>query len=525
MISESSPWTRSAELKSPQKGIPFSMHFGFPSLLNPLENFSKFNPEAPIFIPKEKTEENNNDPQKWLDLIKKEEENGKLEECQRLILLGLSYCPHNESLLLKGIKFHEQRRNRNAARAILSKIQDVPLEKTWKVVLEGALMEARAGNIQVSRKIFQYLMKNSPTHGPIYHEFANFEENQGKEDLAIEILEKGILALPKYGPLWFTLFQYLEKKGSIEKLRETIERSLLTISKELVWKVYYEAASFEERQGNIQNARENLIQSCLYSLPTLRWKVWVAGSKLELKQGNIQLSKSLLNKALEEVPYKTKALILLECSKMEEDLGNIEKAREIMSRAKKEAKHEWKVYLESILFEIRIGDKNRAIEEAKEALSIHQRTGRLWAILIQLTDDEDTKLKIFQEALLQVPKSGEVWCEGARIRMTPSSKFDLKKAKKYLKFAINFTPQYGDSFIEYLKLKILKGPFTENQMIRFEQKCIHSDPNYGPLWFQFKLSPLDNVKDILKRAKQFISLELYQRRNEFQRKIIEQDSK
>jgi len=322
-----------------------------------------------------------------------------------------------------------------------------------------------------------------------------------------------------------SLFSNSLKKGSIEKLRETVEKSLSTISKELVWKVYYEAAHFEERKGNLERARENLINSCLYSLPTLRWKVWVAGSKFELKQGNFQLAKLLLNKALEEVPYKTKAIILLECSKMEEDIGNIERAREIMSRAKKEAKHEWKVYLESILFEMRIGELDKAREEAKDALVIHPRTGRLWAIMIQLTDDEDQKLKLFQEALLQVPKSGEVWCEGARIRMNPSSKFDLKKAKKYLKFAINFTPQYGDSFIEYLKLKILIGPFTEHQMIRFEQKCIHSDPNYGPLWFQFKLTPLDNVKEVLKRAKQFISLELFERRNEFQKKIIQQDSK
>jgi len=222
ITSESSPWTRSAELKSPQKGIPFSMHFGFPSLLNPLESFSKiefnldyftkFNPEAPSFVPKEKNDENNKDPQKWLDLIKKEEENGKMEECHRLISLGLSYCPYNEALLLRGIKFHEQRKNRNAARALLSKIQDVSLEKTWKVILEGALMEARAGNIQTSRRIFQHLSKNSPNHGPIHFEFAKFEENLGKEDQAIEIIEKGIAVLPKYGPLWFTLFQFLEKR-------------------------------------------------------------------------------------------------------------------------------------------------------------------------------------------------------------------------------------------------------------------------------------------------------------------------
>ena len=33
--------------------------------------------------------------------------------------------------------------------------------------------------------------------------------------------------------------------------------------------------------------------------------------------------------------------------------------------------------------------------------------------------------------------------------------FDYVQAENYLKFAIQFTPQYGDSFIEMLKLYIL----------------------------------------------------------------------
>jgi la-related protein 1 len=33
--------------------------------------------------------------------------------------------------------------------------------------------------------------------------------------------------------------------------------------------------------------------------------------------------------------------------------------------------------------------------------------------------------------------------------------YDLAKARRFLDFAIYFTPQYGDSFIESLRLKIL----------------------------------------------------------------------
>lgn len=56
------------------------------------------------------------------------------------------------------------------------------------------------------------------------------------------------------------------------------------------------------------------------------------------------------------------------------------------------------------------------------------------------------------QALKEVPKSGEVWCEGARIHLNPlSMAFDLDIAGRYLGFAVQFTPQYGDSFMECLR--------------------------------------------------------------------------
>eukprot|EP00953_Heterococcus_sp_UTEX-ZZ885_P022214 12312-Heterococcus_DN1.PRE.1 len=62
-----------------------------------------------------------------------------------------------------------------------------------------------------------------------------------------------------------------------------------------------------------------------------------------------------------------------------------------------------------------------------------------------------------KQALGEVPKSGEVWCEGARIHLNPlSQSFDLATASQYLEFAIQFTPQYGDSFMECMRLQLLQ---------------------------------------------------------------------
>ena len=88
--------------------------------------------------------------------------------------------------------------------------------------------------------------------------------------------------------------------------------------------------------------------------------------------------------------------------------------------------------------------------------------GRLWASLIQLVHQcacgrrlthraagPSRALFVFLRALQFVSKSGEVWCEGARIFMNPASRFfHLLNASKCLNYAVFFTPQYGDSFIE-----------------------------------------------------------------------------
>jgi hypothetical protein len=50
-----------------------------------------------------------------------------------------------------------------------------------------------------------------------------------------------------------------------------------------------------------------------------------------------------------------------------------------------------------------------------------------------------------------------VWCEGGRIHLNPfSSTFDLDRARRHLYFATRFTPQYGDGFVETIRLELIK---------------------------------------------------------------------
>ncbi len=75
---------------------------------------------------------------------------------------------------------------------------------------------------------------------------------------------------------------------------------------------------------------------------------------------------------------------MLECARLEEYASNLDKARKILAKARKEARFEWRVFLESVLVEMRAGNTAAAIREAQDALTIHPGNGRLWAVLIQL---------------------------------------------------------------------------------------------------------------------------------------------
>lgn len=121
-----------------------------------------------------------------------------------------------------------------------------------------------------------------------------------------------------------------------------------------------------------------------------------------------------------------------------------------MSSAKKLVKGEWKLWFEAVMLEMRNGSFREAEEMVLNSIKVHNATGRLWATLIQLhhaksksKEEFDVAYKTFVKSLHEIPKSGEVWCEGGRLHMsqhTNNKYYNLEKAKKYLEFAIQFTP-------------------------------------------------------------------------------------
>ena len=362
--------------------------------------------------------------QGWLEWSKMEEECGHVKYSLKILRKGLSRCQFNEGLLTKAIKQQEKLHNMEEARGMLSILKHESIERVWKAVLEGALLEARAGRIIVARKFLQYLIQHVPWYGPIYHEAFKLEERDERDDAALTVVKKGLRELPRYGPLWFGLLRVVERRDAKNEMRKWLlggfpqlihmrEEAALAvhcISRELVWKVHFERAQAEERAADAaawgmycatpkgtshrglsttrdvlyRHARLSLVKSLLSCPANLQWKIWLAGARLELSAGSLARARGLLCRAFATVPAKSRSHVYLECSRVEEFANNLDAARRILSRARNEVRGEWKVFLESVLLEARAGNFRGAVRAADEALILHAGTGRLWAILVQI---------------------------------------------------------------------------------------------------------------------------------------------
>jgi len=417
--------------------------------------------------------------QGWLEFSKLEEECGNMKTCAAILRAGIEQCEYNDGLYARAIKHEEKMGDISRARELLSRLKHMGIENVWRTVLEGALLEARSGNHVMARRVLKYLMHHVPWYGPLYLEAYKLEKNLGRSLEASQVVERGLVAIPRYGPLWFGAFKLCEEMDqssqnfTLPRTMSMIDRSTLCVSKEIMWKVHLEAAHMLERSAVefldpandstakvvMDMSRKRFARTILTCPPNLRWKVWLASGRMEVAAGNTDRARALFLRAHQVVPDKGRAVALLECARLEEYVGDTELAKAILCKSRSVSGSDWKVWLESVLLEIRCGNRVRAIELASNALKLHSGTGRLWASLIQLYHNEEGETKQFEtlrQALNAVPKSGEVWCEAARVHLNPFSRsFDLPSARRHLSFATKFTPQYGDGFLETLRLEII----------------------------------------------------------------------
>ena len=82
-------------------------------------------------------------------------------------------------MFIKAIKVDEKLGDYENIRKLIASVDNIPLEKSWRIVLEGALFEGRIGNQAEARKIFDRLLRECKSYGPVYFEASKYEEREG----------------------------------------------------------------------------------------------------------------------------------------------------------------------------------------------------------------------------------------------------------------------------------------------------------------------------------------------------------
>eukprot|EP00931_Biecheleriopsis_adriatica_P115000 TRINITY_DN9085_c0_g1_i1.p1 TRINITY_DN9085_c0_g1~~TRINITY_DN9085_c0_g1_i1.p1 ORF type:complete len:781 (-),score=170.88 TRINITY_DN9085_c0_g1_i1:216-2558(-) len=398
--------------------------------------------------------------QLWLETCRTLDELGELQMCRTLLEHSLECCSPTDQLCLRLVRILERLGDMPALRALAGSLRSEPLDKTQKVLLEAIHAEVRMGNGDVARSLVQSLLKKMPQQGPIYTEACRIEGILGNWQAALSTANQGVQTCPKYGPLWFVLIRITEKVYGASAVKDAAPLALQNICQELHWKVHFEVAAARSRNGALPECRQSIGRAALVCPRHLRWKVWLLAARAELWDGSADACRRLLAQARLDAPARMQVAVCIERARTEEFLGNLNGARVAFGEAHACEGHDWKVFLEHIFMEARQGCLKAAQETAQCALELHPATGRLWSALVALHHSSEgganAAMATFRRAAQEVAKSGEVWCEGARIYMNPlGAYFDLNRANKCLEFAVHLTPQYGDSFLELLRLRFL----------------------------------------------------------------------
>jgi hypothetical protein len=170
-----------------------------------------------------------------------------------------------------------------------------------------------------------------------------------------------------------------------------------------------------------------------------------------------------------------------------------------------------KVYKSKIMFYLKMCIRNGWLKEGLEfvtaniQLQQHPQYAWVYIQLCRLSGEQEAADQLLLHYFPENSRSGEFWTEVARFYLNPfSPHFDLKKAEAYLQYATFLTPQYGDGWIELLRVKLIRGA-EYHEIKEFEESCAHQLPLYGLYWSYFRHDCFEPAIKVIQRAHEHIA--------------------
>lgn len=458
-------------------------------------------------------------PASWIDRAKLLDEIGDYVHAERVLLDGVKQNSHSEPIIRKLLRSFERTNNFAAARDFLGRSYlSSDFDKEF-ILLEGALLELRQGNVllamQILDKVYQ---RNDGWRIGVYLDLVVYAEKSGVTDEMHSIISNAMRIVPRNRVITQV---YLRHKTDPNEAAEYLYDHMSKCTDELIEKMTIVVCEKFAEHGMMKEMRLLLVESLCLCSAKQRYRLLIASSISELIYGDISFAIKSLRLALDGAPYKSKPLVSILLAKIHELNGEFDEAKKIFEHCIDKYSAEWRVLLEYCHFLVHSNNVKEAIAILDKALQQHPGSGRLSAFRVQLEayNGIESQIRELHNSIHSVPKSGEVWCEAARIAMNPLTEyFNIEAARQYLEFAYRFTPQHGDTLIEMLRVELLeKGDNADLSTVK--QRFICSEGNYGQLFLFIRGLEECSMSEVFDRALEMVREDLRINAKYYQRAI------
>lgn len=457
-----------------------------------------------------------------IEYAKFEKELGNIDLYEKILFNGLIKCNFSKNIIILLIK-HFGTENKNTElksfmNYIINILKKHKQESTiYSIIFEGAVSEFKCGNKDTFILISNYLMKMNFNNADIYMLLSDINKEEKKYDKSYQILINGINNIKSSVKLYRELLNIIKlsltndtykniklKNTKINNapeflditLKEIIDGAKEKIDKSIIWKIYVDAAIIAAEFKNIKLFR-NIVYEAINLLKDNKtlYLILNKASIIELFYGSIKNSRLFMIESIKICPDTEFSGLVIEMAKLEQYIGNINISKDIFIKLFSEYNNDPNIYIEYIKMKIRENKFDDAINKCNEGMDLHPYNDKLGYLLLRsyylknyYHIDSNKQSFIYKDYMLMFrnllknsPKNGLLWCELARFLIHIRN---YKMAKVYLEMALNFTRQYGDIIIEYIKLYLLllKPEDMKNKLISLNYDW---NINYGDLWYYF----------------------------------------
>lgn len=383
----------------------------------------------------------------------------------------------------------------------------ISLDKYWRVVFFGAYLEMLQGNHGKSREIISYLILHTKEAGPVIVDYLELELKYGSFKCAFTYIFQYFLREEiLYSPLSLLSFELMTRgfPNNVKLVTGILKKMTSTCAiNDIRWKLKCLCALYCVRNNDAEQALNLCFKALSCAKDGVQWRIFVLIAKIYFIRScksNVsdywirEMKEKLFNnltQAYQTAPLKSKLFVIIERAHYYEYYGDINTALSLLLEAIRANQKEWKYTLEYASILRRHNRLVEALESIAFSLTLgdNMSTGRLWALYASTAQSKgaSSHYMVIKAAIYHCPKSADVWVELARLFLNPVYNcFNIATAEDALAKAVYYTPQYGDTYIEWLRLLVIKylvyGTDISSVVRQCLGLCIDMKPTYGNLW-------------------------------------------